>query len=54
MQTINTYKELNGEKMQGAIEELAEKLGKLPAGEPKPLVCSIETLSHCYACAEVD
>ena len=43
---ITIHEDQDGEKMQGIIQSLARKLGKLPAGEPKPLVCSIETLSH--------
>ena len=45
---ITIHEDQDGEKMQGIIESLARKLGKLPAGEPTPkaLVCSIETLSH--------
>ena len=43
---ITIHEDQDGEKMQSIIESLARKLGNLPAGEPKPLVCSIATLSR--------
>ena len=43
---ITIHQDQDGGKMQNIIESLAKKLGYLPAGERKPLVCSIATLSR--------
>ena len=43
---ITIHEDQEGDKMQSIIKSLARKLDNLPAGEPKPLVCSIATLSR--------
>ena len=43
---ITIHEDQDGDKMQGIFKSLARKLSRLPDGKRKPLVCSIETLSH--------